>query len=276
MSTYNLAISFAGEQRTLARDIARQLNPLGYRVFYDAYHVDETFSADLPELLHQIYTQTNCIAVLVSQAYVSNPYTNFERQAIMQNYIYNPNCKILPVIVEDAVVPGFPNTIGSVRFDGDLNMLCSHIASVLGERPPMQFFAGIDDVRAIMGFCFRRAIFTSMKEEISSEKMFGSIEACIGQLNSYLPRIIDPELSQFVNSLVLDMNEIDRYSVNPATFSIFFSENDKSKIDSLKISIIDKLHYLNNRFDAWIDMPMEIGLGYPFERDYRNYDFVDQ
>ncbi|MDO6433037.1 hypothetical protein Q4E93_20685 [Flavitalea sp. BT771] len=32
---YDAALTFAGEQRFLARGIARQLSPLGYSIFYD-------------------------------------------------------------------------------------------------------------------------------------------------------------------------------------------------------------------------------------------------
>lgn len=275
MKTYDLAISFAGEQRILARTITRQLNPLGYQIFYDAYHVDQTFGSKLPQLLHEIYSHTNCIVVLVSPAYVNNAYTHFEQQAILQNYIHNPQCKILPVIVENADIPGFPNTIGAVRYDGDLNVLCAYIASVLGTKPPEEIVDGHDEVRQIMEACFRRAIFTSMAEEISTAAMFRSIEACIAQLNRLLPRIHIPELSQFVNSLVLDLNEIDRYSVNPPNWSDAFPDIDKKKIDTIKISIIDKLHYLNSRFGTRIDLPMDIGLGHPFTLPRKDFAFVD-
>lgn len=40
---YDAAISFAGEQRYIARSITRQLTPLGYSIFYDGYETSETF-----------------------------------------------------------------------------------------------------------------------------------------------------------------------------------------------------------------------------------------
>jgi hypothetical protein len=55
-NTYDAALSFAGEQRKLARSITRQLTPLGYNIFYDDYV--ELWGEDLFEVLGKIYSKT--------------------------------------------------------------------------------------------------------------------------------------------------------------------------------------------------------------------------
>jgi hypothetical protein len=44
---YDLAISFAGEQRALAARFATQLDASGYSIFYDEFHQAELWGNDL-------------------------------------------------------------------------------------------------------------------------------------------------------------------------------------------------------------------------------------
>jgi hypothetical protein len=68
--SFDAAISFAGEQRTLAKSIANQLTPLGYSIFYDAYNVSETWGRDISEIFHGIYSRTPCILIIATKEYV--------------------------------------------------------------------------------------------------------------------------------------------------------------------------------------------------------------
>jgi hypothetical protein len=274
IQTYDMAISFAGEQRQIARSITRQLNPLGYSVFYDEYNQSETWGADLSELFVNIYSETKCILILVSREYLEKSWTRFERRAAVENFIYHPDAKLLQLKIDHVDVPGIPSIMGTVDYNSDINSLCATISSILGPKAILTFRDGYEEVVQVMKMCFRRAIFTGMNSEISGEKMFASIENCIGELNRFLPGIQNPEISQFVKGIVKDLDEIDRYSVNHnSNLTLFFSEIDKRTIDSLKVRIIDKLHYLNYRFSARIDLPDDIGLNYNFDQ---NYQFVDE
>jgi len=269
---YDLAISFAGEQRELARSITRQLTPLGYNVFYDAYNTSETWGRDISVLFHEIYSQTDCILIIVSKEYIDKPWTRFERKSAMQNFINRPDAKILQLILDRIELPGLPTVIGTLDYDGDVNGICAKISTILGFKTKIVIKDGYADIQKVMEICFRRAIFTSMDDEISTQKMFRSIEDCIGLLNKFLPQIRIPEISQYVKKITSDLDEIDRYSSNGRDYTCLFSEIDRKTIDSIKLKIIDVLHYLNYQFATKIDIPDDIGLGYRLSMLYKFND----
>jgi hypothetical protein len=69
-STFDAAISFAGEQRHIARGITRRLSPLGYSIFYDGYRKSETLGADLSVYFDEVYSKTEYIIMIVSKEYL--------------------------------------------------------------------------------------------------------------------------------------------------------------------------------------------------------------
>jgi hypothetical protein len=264
---YDAALSFAGEQRTIARGITRQLSPLGYSIFYDEYNTNETWGEDLSELFHAIYSKTKFIIMLVSKQYLEKAWTRQERRAAIENSMENSSHLILQIKIDKVDVPGISKLFGYNTFDGDLNKLCAALIEKLGPKtPPLVTGAGIQ-AKEVLRICSRRSIFTSMDSEISTEKMFNSIETCIGSLNSYIPDITDKSLSQYVKSIITDLDNLDRYSEDAPYYSIRFDGFAKKEMDSLKITIIDKLHYLNVKFGVGIDLPNDIGLDYEISRN---------
>jgi hypothetical protein len=179
----------------------------------------------------------------------------------MSNFVFKGG-KILQIKIADVDLPGLPETIAYKQYDGDLNKLCAHIISVIGNKPKPDLSVINPNIIKIMETCFRRAIFTSMDSEINSDSMFNSIRNCIAELNMTLPTIQDGHLSQYVKGIILDLDSIDRYSGKGIGYTCLFSKVDKGEIDSLKIKIIDKLHFLNYHYDLGIDLPNDIGLDY--------------
>lgn len=265
---YDAAISFASEQRSLAREITRGLSPLGYYIFYDEYNTNETWGRDLPELFQNIYGKTKNVIILISKEYLEKAWTKLERRYAIENLIANPDTKLLQIKLEKLSLPGVPQTIGHYDYDGDINALCGSLCSVLGSKSDLLMQYRSADITDIMEVCFRRAIFTSMDDEISAERMFSSIQSCIAKLNTILPSLRDGHLSQYVKSILNDLNSIDRYSTNGVSYTCLFNDGERRALNSLKLRIIDKLHYLNYKFDARIDIPDDIGLNYELSRRY--------
>lgn len=264
------AISFAGEQRVLARSIIRQLTPLGYDMYFDEYKRNETLGKDLAEYFHQVYSKTKVIIIIVSEEYKNKPWTSLERKFAVENFIYNQGT-LFQIKVDKTSLPDIPAQIQHYKYTGDLHDLCSAISSVLGIKKAPKFTTGNSLAKEVMQSCFRRAIFSSMDNEINSEAMFKSIRSCIRELNKILPNIQDGELSQYLKGIQKDLNEIDKFSKNKVYMTMDFGEPDKIEIDSLKINIIDKLHYLNSRYKTLIDMPDDIGFNY----ELIHYQFKD-
>jgi hypothetical protein len=110
---YDVAISFAGEDREFARNLAAHLVERGVRVFFDDYERPTLWGKDLYTTLYEIYSQRAryCI-ILVSAAYRDKMWTGHERQAAQERALQMRDAEyILPVRLEDVRIPGLPSTI---------------------------------------------------------------------------------------------------------------------------------------------------------------------
>jgi hypothetical protein len=54
---YDVALSFAGEDRAKAEELAQLLREGGVRVFYDKFEQARLWGSDLSEVLHRVTTQ---------------------------------------------------------------------------------------------------------------------------------------------------------------------------------------------------------------------------
>lgn len=113
---YEVALSFAGENRVFAEAIADGLRKHGVAVFYDDFGPEELWGEDLSLKLREIYHSMSryCIMV-VSQYYISKIWPNFERQQSIERLIEQKGSGyILPVRLDefDGEIPGISKLIG--------------------------------------------------------------------------------------------------------------------------------------------------------------------
>ncbi len=109
---YDVAFSFAGEDREIARRIAAFSRANGVRVYIDEHHQWESWGKDLTEYLAHIYDEAAryCV-ILVSEDYVRKPYTIHERRIALARALESRSEYVLPVRLDDAWPPGLPRTI---------------------------------------------------------------------------------------------------------------------------------------------------------------------
>jgi len=109
--SYDLALSFAGEDREVARQIADSARANGLRVYFDEYHVWETWGKDLSEYLGSIYGggARYCV-ILISEDYCRKPYTILERRIALAHALETAVEYVLPVVLDDSWPPGLPRT----------------------------------------------------------------------------------------------------------------------------------------------------------------------
>ena len=114
---YDIAISFAGEDRIVAEQIAEKLKSDGVRVFYDSYEKATLWGKDLYEHLNDIYKNkaTYCLMV-ISNNYKDKQWTNHERKAAQARAFSQNKEYILPLKLDDTEIPGLNETIGYVDF----------------------------------------------------------------------------------------------------------------------------------------------------------------
>ena len=110
---YDVALSFAGKQRPIAEEIATLVKDAGYAVFYDGFEEANLWGKELTTELEAIYRdQARYCVILVSPEYAKGVWTNVERQQALSRAISEQDREyILPVVVEDAKVPGLATTV---------------------------------------------------------------------------------------------------------------------------------------------------------------------
>jgi TIR domain len=133
MFEYDVAISFAGEQRPEAEAIANCLREAGINVFYDRYEKANLWGKDLYEHLSDIYqNKARYCLMLVSAAYAAKVWTTHERKNAQARALSQRLEYILPVRFDETEIPGLPNTVGHLRFKEDgVQGICVHLLKKL-------------------------------------------------------------------------------------------------------------------------------------------------
>ena len=112
---YDVALSFAGEDRSHAEELAKTLRNAGVRVFYDHFEREGLWGKDLFQHLAEVYRDKALYCVVfVSEHYLAKNWTKHElRQAQARSFLLDREY-ILPVRLDDAVLPGLAATVGYV------------------------------------------------------------------------------------------------------------------------------------------------------------------
>jgi hypothetical protein len=112
---YDVALSFAGEDRDHAEALAKILRNAGVRVFYDNFERDELWGKDLFQHLADVYGQkARYCVVFVSEHYLAKNWTKHELRQAQARSFHLAREYILPVRLDDAVLPGLTATVGYV------------------------------------------------------------------------------------------------------------------------------------------------------------------
>jgi len=114
---FDLAISFAGENREIAKTISDNLKKRGYKIFYDEYEKSKMWGKDLYEYLSEIYsTKAKYCLILISEAYIKKPWTRLEKKSAQSRAFEDENEYILPLRIDDSKVPGILSTTGYLDY----------------------------------------------------------------------------------------------------------------------------------------------------------------
>ena len=102
---YDVALSYAGEDRVHARELATRIQTAGYSIFYDEF--EELWGEDLSVKLHEVYgKQSRFCVILVSKHYLKKPWTNMERKAVLARAMQQDTAYLLPIRLDDSELPG--------------------------------------------------------------------------------------------------------------------------------------------------------------------------
>ena len=112
---YDVAISFAGEDRKVAEDMAMALKNKGVKVFYDDFEKEKMWGKNLIEYFQDIFEEKAkyCI-MLLSENYKKKFWTNHERRIAQARAFREKGEYILPIRIDNTKIPGLPETIGYI------------------------------------------------------------------------------------------------------------------------------------------------------------------
>lgn len=133
--TYQVALSFAGEQRQYVEEVARNLRARGVSLFYDGFERSYLWGKDGAEAFYDVFSQRAAYVVMfISKAYVSKLWPRHERRAAFAQMIQAHREYVLPVRFDDTPVPGLPDsTIYERAEDHTPAQLAMFIAQKLGK-----------------------------------------------------------------------------------------------------------------------------------------------
>lgn len=116
--SFDVALSFAGEDRAYVERTANVLRLMGFRVFYDKHEQVSLWGKNLYDHLSQVYGKTSRYAVMfISKHYARKLWTNHERQSAQAKAFSERSEYILPVRFDNTDIPGIHATVGYI----DLN-----------------------------------------------------------------------------------------------------------------------------------------------------------
>lgn len=110
---YDVALSFAGEDRDYVKQVADQLRTNGVRVFYDEYERANLWGKELIGFLECVYKdKSKFVVIFVSKSYLINKWANHELQSALNRAFENKGDYILPIRLDDTKLPGLHESIG--------------------------------------------------------------------------------------------------------------------------------------------------------------------
>ncbi|MBP2833149.1 TIR domain-containing protein [Aquimarina sp. U1-2] len=112
---YDVALSFAGENRAYVEEVANSLNKKGIKVFYDLFEEANLWGKNLYEYLSEIYQNKAQYTVLfISGFYNQKLWTNHERVSMQARAFQESREYILPARFDDTEIPGILKTVGYI------------------------------------------------------------------------------------------------------------------------------------------------------------------
>lgn len=113
ISKYDVAFSFAEEDRPFVQEVVAHLKVRKVRLFYDDHERVHTWGRNLLEYLDQVYrSQARFCVIFISKHYVTKRWTGYEtewaraRAVLAQNKAY-----ILPFRLDDTPLPGISDEV---------------------------------------------------------------------------------------------------------------------------------------------------------------------
>jgi hypothetical protein len=115
---YNIALSFAGEDREYVEKVAVALRSNNVSVFYDKFEIADLWGKNLYDHLHKVYgLKSQYTVIFISEYYATKNWTNFEREVAQERAFKENREYVLPVRFDQTLIPGISDTTAYI--DGE-------------------------------------------------------------------------------------------------------------------------------------------------------------
>lgn len=112
---FEIALSFAGEDREYVKEVAEILRTKGIEFFYDEFEEATMWGKNLYDYLTDVYRNKAYYTIIfISENYAKKQWTNHERQVAQSRAFQENNEYILPARFDDTEIPGMLPTIGYI------------------------------------------------------------------------------------------------------------------------------------------------------------------
>jgi hypothetical protein len=112
---YDIAITYAGENRAYVQWVAERLRDRDVSVFYDRFNAATMWGEDLPVFLDEVFRKkARWALVFVSRDYIEKVWTGHERESVIARQIQGVTAYVLAVKLDDSELPGYQPTRGYI------------------------------------------------------------------------------------------------------------------------------------------------------------------
>lgn len=112
---FDVAVSFAGEDRQYVEDVVTPLKAAKVRVFLDSDYLAETWGEDLVEYFDAVYRKKSRYAIMfISRHYSSKMWPRQERRSALARAVEERGAYVLPIRLDDAELDGLRPTVGYI------------------------------------------------------------------------------------------------------------------------------------------------------------------
>lgn len=113
---FDIALSFAGEQREYVDQVANLLNQKGISTFYDKFEEATLWGKNLYDYLSDVYmNQARYTIMFISEDYSKKLWTNHERQSMQARAFQESSEYVLPAKFDNTEIPGVLPTTGYIN-----------------------------------------------------------------------------------------------------------------------------------------------------------------
>lgn len=177
---FDVALSFAGENREYVEEVASVLKEYGVEVFYDAFEAVDLWGEDLGEKLHEIYSkQAEFCVIFISGYYKNKIWPTHEKRSILERAINQATPYLLPARFDDTALPGLQSTISYIDLNDYTPTEFAHliIEKIKGEKSIEKETKNKSDIRlpkepppAINPYEEAQAFIDYVRSELSARK----------------------------------------------------------------------------------------------------------